>query len=146
MVSDMRPTSAVLGGIFLILGAVSLVATVPKGQPVALVMRSGYPPGTLCVEQRLIIIRVESGRKLYLNSEPLSRTELARRLDQIFMTRAERVAYVLGGPNISFGEVADVIGIMRVIVPNVGLLTPSTVPTMREPLLNGSFPVKTAWN
>jgi biopolymer transport protein ExbD len=121
----------------------------PKGQPVALVSRSGYPPGVLCVEQRLIIVRVESGRKLYINSEPLNRANLAHRLEEIFRTRAERAAYVLGAPEISFGEVADVIGIVRDVVPNVGLLTPSTVPTMSEPLVRwplGSYPVKTVWN
>jgi biopolymer transport protein ExbD len=118
----------------------------PKGHPVALVRRSAYPISVLCVDQRLIIIGVESGRRLYLNAEPLSRAELARRLDRIFFTRAERVAYVLGGPNVSFGEVADAIGIVRAVVPNVGLLTASTVPTNREPLLKGSLPMKTDWN
>ncbi len=150
MLPEMRPASATFASVVLTLAAiVAGAAIVSKGEPVVLVKRSGYPPGVACVEQRLIIVRVESGRRLYINSEPLTRAELIGRLEEIFRTRAERVAFVLGGREANFGEVADTIGLVRRTVPNVGLLTPSSVPTESEPLLQwprGAYPVKADWH
>jgi len=77
MLLDMRPASATVASVVLTLAAiVAGAAIMPKGEPGVLVKRSGYPPGVLCVEQRVIIVRVEAGRKLYINSEPLTRTDL----------------------------------------------------------------------
>ncbi len=81
-----------------------------------------------------------------MNTEPITRAALTRRLEEIFKTRAERVAFVLGAPELSYGEVADVVADVRVTVENVGLLTPSTVPTMAQPLLLGSLPLKSRWD
>lgn len=111
-----------------------------------MVSRAAYPPFTLCIEQRLVIIRVKADGGLFVVTEPVSPAGLERRLEELFRTRVERVAYVVGEPGSTFGQVAEVIDVVRRVAPNVGLLTPSTVPTWTEPLLRGAFPVKTAWN
>lgn len=148
ILADMRLASAAVVSVLMTITTIVAGSAAPRGEPVVLVRRSGYPPGVSCIEQRIIIVRVGRDHKLFINSEPIKPNELVRRLDEIFRTRVERVAYVLGAPDIPFGEVAGVIGAVREVVPNVGLLTPSTVPTMSEPLLqwpNGSYPVKTVW-
>ncbi|MCX6623438.1 MAG: hypothetical protein NTY38_20710 [Acidobacteria bacterium] len=121
-------------------------ANLPLGLPVGVVSRYGYPPGTLCVEQRIIIVRVGANRELHINAEPVTRAALHRRLEELFATRAERVAFVLGAPELSYGEVAEVVAIVRQTVGNVGLLTASTIPTQEQPLLYGPFPLKTRWD
>jgi biopolymer transport protein ExbD len=134
---DIRSASAAYASILLALAAIiGSAATVSRGELVGLVARSGYPPGVICVEQRTIIVRVDSGRKLHINSETLQRAQLINRLEEIFRPRAERVAYVLGAPDVSFGEVAEIVGLVRTVVPNVGLLTPSSTPTDLEPLIS----------
>jgi biopolymer transport protein ExbD len=138
--------SAPIASVFLVLTALAAAtAHIPSGLPAGIVSRSGYPPGVLCVEQRLIIIRIAADRQLFINSEPVPAAMCAKRLEEIFRTRAERPAYVLGAPELSYGEVADVVDTVRRFSPNVYLLTPSSVPTMEQPLLRGAFPVKSHW-
>ena len=146
MAPDLRIISPALVSLLLVLAAITaMIANVPTGLPVAVPRREALPPSVLCVEQRLIIVRVEADGALYINSEPTTRTSLTPRLEEIFRTRAERVAFVFGSPQVTFGDVAGVISIMRRTVSNVGILTPTTVPTMAEPLLRGAFPLKTRW-
>ena len=144
---EMRPllqtAAAPVASVVMLLTLIAAMGAWPTGLPVGVV--SGYPQGTLCVEQRLVIVRVEPQGRLFINSEPVLRSMLESRLERIFATRAERAAFVLGSPELSVGEVAEVIAAMRPIVWNVGLLTPSTIPTIAEPLLSGTFPVKKRW-
>ena len=116
--------SALSGNVFLAGGA----ASIPKGEPVVLVARSGYPPGVASVEQRLMIVRIDAGGKLSMNRDPLTRAELVGGLEKIFRRRAERVACAPGGRQVRFGEVADTIGLVRRVAPNVSLPTPSSTP------------------
>jgi biopolymer transport protein ExbD len=140
MAPNLRNSAAPTASVLLILAAVLAVAgNTSMGLPVAVVSRSAYPPGTLCVEQRLIIVRIASDRRLYINSEPITRAELTGRLKQIFSTRAEPIAFILGAPELNYGEVADVVARVRLAVRSVGLLTPATVPTMDESLLHASY-------
>ncbi len=143
MLADLRFTAASLAGFLLTLAAIAAVGgAAPTGLPVSLVSRSALPSGVACVEQRMVVIRVAAPGELHINTEPVTRQGLARRLDELFRTRAERVAFVLAAPALDFGEVAEVLDMVRGVVPNVGLLTPSAVPTTTQPLLRGAFPVR----
>jgi biopolymer transport protein ExbD len=143
----MRNASAAVAGVLLMLSAiVAATVSVSVGLPVVVVSRSAYPPNVLCMEQRLVIVIIDSSRRLYINSEPVSQATLPNRLEALFKTRAEPVAYVYGAPELSYGEVANVVGIVRRAVGNVGLLTSKTIPTMSEPVLRGAFPIKSRWD
>ncbi len=61
---------------------------------------------------------------LKINQEDVTRQNLGTRLQQIFLSRAEKVAFVRGDNNIDYQYVADVIDVARHAgVDRVGLLT-----------------------
>jgi|ERR1017187_1638672 biopolymer transport protein ExbD len=142
MVPDLRFFSPALASLLLVLAAVSLITVnIPFGLPVGLVSRHGYPPGVACVEQRLIIVRIDANRDLHIDAEPARLSTLVQRLEEIMQTRAERIIYVSGASELSYGEVAELIEVVRQVTGNVYMLTPSSEPTMAEPLLEGKYPL-----
>lgn len=73
---------------------------------------------------RTIVIQVEHGKVLRINQEQVTEAMLGTRLEEIFKTRAERVAFVKGEPGLEFQEVARVIDIAKGAgVDKIGLLT-----------------------
>ncbi len=73
---------------------------------------------------RTIVIQVEQGKVLKINQEQVTEATLGPRLEEIFKTRAERVAFVKGEGTLEFQEVARVIDIAKGAgVEKVGLLT-----------------------
>ena len=62
--------------------------------------------------------------ELKINGEQVDRDELEARLAEIFLKRAEKVAFVCGDDDVDFQDVADVIDVARHAgVQRVGLLT-----------------------
>ena len=62
--------------------------------------------------------------ELKINGEQVNRDELEARLAEIFLKRAEKVAFVRGDDDVDFQDVADVIDVARHAgVQRVGLLT-----------------------
>jgi len=63
--------------------------------------------------------------KLKINQDDVSWDNLSSRLTEIFKTRAERVMFVKGDPDIEFQNVAQVIDIAKgtQVVDRVGLIT-----------------------
>ena len=80
-------------------------------------------------QSRTIVLQVEwNGRSqtpvLKINQEVVKREDLEMRLAQIFLPRAEKVAFVRGDNDVDFEYVADVIDVARHAgVQRVGLLT-----------------------
>ena len=78
---------------------------------------------------RTIVIQVawtgkEKTPALKINEESVSWDELQARLQDIYKSRAERVAFVKGDDDVDFEYVADVIDVARAAgVERVGLLT-----------------------
>jgi len=73
---------------------------------------------------RTIVIQVEQGKVLRINQEQVTEATLGTRLEEIFKTRAERVAFVKGEGTLEFQEVARVIDIAKGAgVEKIGLLT-----------------------
>ena len=82
--------------------------------------RTGHPCGRLPLAHTVL-----PGGGLKLNGENQTREDLARRLEDIFKSRYHSYAFVKGDPNVSFGEVAGVIGIASQQVDYVAIVTPS---------------------
>ena len=75
-------------------------------------------------QNRTIVIQVGKGGSLRINQEDVTDQTLGPRLEEIFKTRAERVAFVRGEDNLEFKEVAKVIDIAKGAgVDKVGLMT-----------------------
>lgn len=101
MAPDLRFLSPAMASLLLVLAALSLVTVnIPAGLPVGLVSRKGHSPGVACVEQRLIVVRIDVNRDLHIDAEPARLSTLVPRLKEIMQTRAERLACLsqFGGP------------------------------------------------
>ena len=73
---------------------------------------------------RTIVIQVEANKQLRINQEPVTERTLGPRLEEIFKTRAERVAFVKGDPTLEFLDVIRVIDIAKGAgIDKVGLIT-----------------------
>ena len=73
---------------------------------------------------RTIVIQVEANKQLRINQEPVTERTLGPRLEEIFKTRAERVAFVKGDPTLEFLDVINVIDIAKGAgIDKVGLIT-----------------------
>lgn len=73
---------------------------------------------------RTIVIQVERGGFLRINQDPVTIETLGPRLEEIFKTRAEKVAFVKGDTSLQFVEVAKVIDIAKGSgVDKIGLIT-----------------------
>ena len=80
-------------------------------------------------QSRTIVIQLvwtakDQSPELKINGEQVKRDDLEARLAEIFLKRAERVAFVRGDDDVDFQDVADVIDVARHAgVQRVGLLT-----------------------
>lgn len=79
--------------------------------------------------QRTIVIQIlarRGGTPAYkINETDVSKGDLEPRLQAIFATRAERVAFIKGDPDLNFADVAEVIDMAHAAnVDHLGLITP----------------------
>jgi biopolymer transport protein ExbD len=73
---------------------------------------------------KTIVVQVTAGGKVLINQDSTTWDDLGRRLEDIFKTRAEKVAFVKGDDAVEFAEVARAIDIMRGSgIDKVGLIT-----------------------
>jgi biopolymer transport protein ExbD len=76
------------------------------------------------IEQKTVVVQVLNGGVLKINNEIATWTTLEPRLEDIFKTRAEKVAFIKGDDEVRFFEVAEAIDIMHAAgVEKVGLIT-----------------------
>jgi biopolymer transport protein TolR len=74
---------------------------------------------------RTVVIIIDKDKKMMLNTEPTDETRLAERLTEVFKTRAEKVVFVKGAPELEFREVAKAIDIAKGAgIDKIGLMTP----------------------
>jgi len=84
---------------------------------------------------RTVVVTINKDRSMLINNEPTTMDpkeaqakgikELGPRLEEIFKTRAERVIFVKGDPDLEFQEVAKVIDAAKGVgIDKVGLMTP----------------------
>lgn len=94
-----------------------LEALVPQPPP----PNSPPPPPD---QDRTVVIIIEKDRSIKLNQEPVLEANLGQRLSDIFKTRAERVVFVKGDPDLDFQYVARAIDIAKGAgIDKVGLMT-----------------------
>ena len=79
------------------------------------------PPG----QDRTVVIVIDKDGSMKLNQDPIQENQLGDRLMDVFKTRAERVVFVKGDPDLDFQTVAHAIDIAKgANMDKVGLMTP----------------------
>ena len=76
-------------------------------------------------DQRTVVVSVAKDKSMMINTEATDENKLGPRLEEIFKTRAERLIFVKGDPDLEFQDVAKVIDIAKGVgIDKVGLMTP----------------------
>jgi biopolymer transport protein TolR len=76
-------------------------------------------------DQRTVVVTVNKDKSMLINNESTDMAKLGPRLEEIFKTRAERVIFVKGDPDLEFQDVAKVIDAAKGVgIDKVGLMTP----------------------
>jgi biopolymer transport protein TolR len=124
---DMNVTPLI--DVLLVLLIIFMVITplTPKGLE-ALVPQPPPPHQPETQTDRTVVVQVllDNGKvKLKINQEDVSQENLQQRLTDIFKTRAERVMFVKGDPDVEFQNVAQVIDTARGtnVIDRIGLIT-----------------------
>lgn len=75
-------------------------------------------------QDRTVVVIIDKDRKMMINTEPTDESRLGNRLLEIFKTRAEKVVFVKGDPDLEFQYVARAIDITKGAgIDKIGLLT-----------------------
>jgi biopolymer transport protein TolR len=75
-------------------------------------------------DDRTVVVIIEKDKSMKINQESILFENLSKRLEDIFKTRAERVCFVKGDPDLEFQEVAKVIDVAKGVgIDQVGLMT-----------------------
>ena len=112
--------------VLLVLIIIFMVITplTPKGLE-ALVPQPAPPNQKSDADQRTVVIDIHKDKSMMINTEATDENRLGPRLEEIFKTRAERVVFVKGDPDLEFQTVAKVIDIAKGVgIDKVGLMTP----------------------
>jgi biopolymer transport protein TolR len=102
-----------------------ITPTTPKGLD-ALVPQPSPPnqPENKELLAKTIVVQITAGGKVLINQDETTWDQLGPRLEDIFKTRAEKVAFVKGDDAVEFLDVARAIDIMRGSgIEKVGLIT-----------------------
>jgi biopolymer transport protein TolR len=76
-------------------------------------------------DNRTVVIIINKDKTMMLNTEVTDESRLGKRLEDIFKTRAERVVFVDGDPDLEYQVVARAIDIAKGAgLDKVGLMTP----------------------
>jgi biopolymer transport protein TolR len=126
--SDINVTPLIDVLLVLLIIFMVIVPVTPKGLE-ALVPQPPKNPNKEQPNDRTIVVQVEgqaNGIPTYkINQDDVPKNQLRTRLDGIFASRAEKVMFVQGDPNLNFSSVADVIDIGHAVgVDHIGLITP----------------------
>jgi biopolymer transport protein TolR len=76
-------------------------------------------------QDRTVVIVIDKDKSMHINNEDTDMDKLGPRLEQIFKTRAERVVFVKGDPDLEYQTVARAIDVAKgAQMDKVGLMTP----------------------
>jgi biopolymer transport protein ExbD len=105
-----------------------IVPVTPKGLD-ALVPQPPKNPQQQPENDRTIVISILSspgGTPSYkINQDDVAKNDLRNRLDAIYASRAEKVMFIKGDPDLNFTTVAEVVDIGHSVgVDHIGLITP----------------------
>jgi biopolymer transport protein ExbD len=95
----------------------------PKGLD-ALVPQPAKPNEQKEDSLRTVVISINKDKSLMINQDATREIDLQSRLEDIFKTRAERVVFVKGDPDLEYRYVANIIDIAHGAgIDKVGLMT-----------------------
>jgi len=112
--------------VLLVLIIIFMVITplTPKGLE-TLVPQPPKPDQAPQADQRTVVIVINRDKSMMINQEATDDQRLVPRLEEIFKTRAERVVFVKGDPDLEYQYVAKAIDIAHGAgIDKVGLMTP----------------------
>ncbi len=112
--------------VLLVLIIIFMVITpnIQKGLEALVPQPNPNPTQQQNTDVRTIVIQIDEAKRLKINQEDVAEANLGPRLEEIFKTRAERVAFVKGDPNLEFRDVAKVIDIAKGAgIDKIGLMT-----------------------
>ena len=112
--------------VLLVLLIIFMVITplTPKGLDALVPQPPKNPQQQTNPDDRTIVIQILRNKDLKINQDDVTMANLQGRLEDIFKTRAEKVAFVKGDENLTFSDVAQVIDKVHAAgVDKVGLIT-----------------------
>jgi biopolymer transport protein ExbD len=112
--------------VLLVLLIIFMVITplTPKGLDALVPQPPKSPQATNPDNDRTIVVQVLKNNSIKINQDDVSLENLQGRLEDIFKTRAEKVAFVKGDEDLTFSDVAQVIDKVHAAgVDKVGLIT-----------------------
>jgi hypothetical protein len=140
MAKSLGSISSAFAAIFLILAVLALGFPEP---PAGLLVAVAKPIPCRGGDSFLVILSAQGHGRVAINADSVPLSLLGTRLDAIFKTRVERIAYVNGNDASSFNEVTQVIDVAAKHLDYIALLTSSvlwskmcfSVPLSRDRLL-----------
>jgi biopolymer transport protein TolR len=76
-------------------------------------------------QDRTVVIQIAKDGTMKINQEDIAVAKLGARLEEVFKTRAERVVFIKGDPDLDFEAVAQAIDIAKgAAIDKIGLMTP----------------------
>jgi biopolymer transport protein TolR len=105
-----------------------IVPVTPKGLD-ALVPQPPKNPNQQQPNDRTIVVSINNGPggvpSYLINTDTVAKNDLRTRLDGIYATRAEKVMFIKGDPDLNFTSVAEVVDMAHGVgVDHIGLITP----------------------
>jgi len=105
-----------------------IVPVTPRGLD-ALVPQPPKNPQQQEPNDRTIVVSINNGAggvpTYLINTDTVAKSDLKTRLDAIYATRAEKVMFIKGDPDLNFTSVAEVVDIAHGVgVDHIGLITP----------------------
>ncbi|MBI4876937.1 MAG: biopolymer transporter ExbD [Acidobacteria bacterium] len=112
--------------VLLVLLIIFMVITplTPKGLETLVPQPAPPNQQATAADTRTVVIQINKDRSILINNEVVEEARLGPRLEEIFKTRAERVVFVKGDPDLEFQSVAKAIDIAKGAgIDKVGLMT-----------------------